>query len=157
MTLHTFISSLPPVEVSHPLAAARDLLKKGIAVPYPMPTPTEDINWNVSFEKPEDITIVGSWMPRLAVKAQDKRPYCVDLAVEMPSSLFQEKDYLNGRFFHKRAYYLSVIAAALKTKRSGLNADLAFESASGDPRLTNLIIRPRSGMIILISLIDSAI
>ena len=25
-------------------------------------------------------------------------------------SLFQEKDYMNGRFFHKRAFYLAVIA-----------------------------------------------
>lgn len=59
--------------------------KKGISVPYPLPTPTEDTNWKVSFEKPEDITIVGSWTTKLAVKAQDKRPYRVDLALEMPS------------------------------------------------------------------------
>lgn len=59
--------------------------------------------------------------------------------------LFQEKDYLNGRFFHKRAYYLSVIAAALTAKKSGLNVDLAFESAMGDTRLTNLVIRAHPG------------
>lgn len=113
-----------------------------------MPAPTEDTNWKVSFEKPEDIAIVGSWITKLSVKAQDKRPYRVDLAVEMPSSLFQEKDYLNGRFFHKRAYYLSVIAAALMSKKSGFNLDLTFESASGDTRLTNLLIRSRPGAFI---------
>lgn len=90
MALHTFLTSLSPIEADHPLAASRSLLKKGIAVPFPMPTPTEDTNWKVSFQKPDDITVVGSWISKLAVKAQDKRPYRVDLAVEMPSvSAFQ--------------------------------------------------------------------
>lgn len=60
-------------------------------------------------------------------------------------SMFQEKDYLNGRFFHKRAFYLSVIASALSAKKSGFNVELAFESAMGDPRLTNLIVRSKPG------------
>lgn len=85
MSLHTFLNALPSVGAEHPLAAARGLQKKGIAVPYPMPAPTEDTNWKVAFEKPEDITVVGSWLPKLTVKAQDKKPYRVDLAVEMPS------------------------------------------------------------------------
>lgn len=61
-------------------------------------------------------------------------------------TLFQEKDYLNGRFFHKKAYYLSVIAAALITKKSGLNVDLTFESTMGDSRLTTLVIRSSAGV-----------
>ncbi|KAI9815618.1 MAG: hypothetical protein M1826_001986 [Phylliscum demangeonii] len=32
----------------------------------------------------------------------------------MPAALFQEKDYLNYRYFFKRAYYLACIAAGLK-------------------------------------------
>ena len=85
MTLHSYLTSLSPIEADHPLAASRSLLKKGIAVPFPSPAPTEDTNWKVSFQKPDDITVVGSWISKLAVKAQDKRPYRVDLAVEMPS------------------------------------------------------------------------
>ncbi len=55
----------------------------------------------------------------------------LDLAVTMPSvsdysmlqerfvvnavqTLFQEKDFLNYRYFYKRAYYLACIAAAIK-------------------------------------------
>lgn len=60
-------------------------------------------------------------------------------------TLLQEKDYLNGRFFQKRAYFLSVIAAGIKEEKSGLHADVFFSSPSGDPRLTCLIVRPKEG------------
>ena len=60
-------------------------------------------------------------------------------------SLFQEKDYLNGRFFHKRAFYLASIAAAIQAEKSGLDVDVFYESTSNDPRLTTLILRPRQG------------
>ena len=60
-------------------------------------------------------------------------------------SLFQEKDYLNGRFFHKRAYYLAVIAAAITSKKSKLGVLAQYSSISGDPRLTTLVLRPKSG------------
>lgn len=85
LALHTFLTSLAPIEPNHPLAAARSLQKRNITVPYPTPAPTEDTNWKVAFEKPADVAIVGSWISKLSVKAQDKMPYRVDLAVEMPS------------------------------------------------------------------------
>lgn len=65
------------------------------------------------------------------------------MAVEMPESLFQEKDYLNGRFFHKRAFYLASIAAAIGRKKGGLEVDTFYESVGNDSRLTTLVLRPR--------------
>jgi U3 small nucleolar RNA-associated protein 22 len=47
-------------------------------------------------------------------------------------SLFQEKDYLNGRFFHKRSFYLATIAAAIQKAKSGLQVDISYESLQGD-------------------------
>jgi hypothetical protein len=55
-----------------------------VFVPYSSPTPTEDANWKVSFEKPSNIAIVGSWINNVAVKSLDGEPWVVDLAVEMP-------------------------------------------------------------------------
>jgi U3 small nucleolar RNA-associated protein 22 len=55
-----------------------------IAVPYPLPTPTEDANWKVAFEKPVNIAIVGSWINDVAVKRTDDEPWVIDVAVEMP-------------------------------------------------------------------------
>jgi U3 small nucleolar RNA-associated protein 22 len=57
--------------------------------------------------------------------------------------LFREKDYLNARYFHQRAYYLAVIASSLVSKGSslGLRAeDIAYDSPEYDIRRTILVI-----------------
>ena len=59
-------------------------MKQDVAVPYSLPMPTEETNWKVAFEKPSNITIVGSWGNKLSVKGKDKAPFRVDVAVEMP-------------------------------------------------------------------------
>ncbi|KXN85109.1 U3 small nucleolar RNA-associated protein 22 [Leucoagaricus sp. SymC.cos] len=143
LELHTFIMETPSRSQQHPLEASRKLLKKGIAVPYTLPLPTEETNWKVGYESPSDITLVGSWANKMSVKPKDGLRYGVDVAVEMPDSLFQEKDYLNGRFFQKRAFYLASIAAAIKSSKKKMNVDVFYESPSGDPRLTHLVLLPR--------------
>jgi U3 small nucleolar RNA-associated protein 22 len=80
--------TLPSVAPQHPLEGARFLLKRGIAVPYSFPLPTEDTKWKVSFEKPTDVTLVGSWANKVSVKAKDGGRFGVDLAVEMPEVCF---------------------------------------------------------------------
>ncbi|KAG6809380.1 hypothetical protein H0H92_000481, partial [Tricholoma furcatifolium] len=144
MSLHGVLMGLPSISPLHPLEASRKLLKKGVAVPYSAPLPTEDTNWKVAFEKPSDIAVVGSWPLKTSVKAKDGVRFGVDVAVEMPNELFQEKDYLNNRFFHKKAFYLATIAAALKdSKKSGLNVEVEYDSQSDDPRLTKLVLTPK--------------
>ncbi|KIJ96360.1 GMC oxidoreductase [Laccaria amethystina LaAM-08-1] len=123
LSLHTFLMGIPSVSPQHPLEAARKLLKKGVAVPYSLPLPTEDTNWKVAFDSPSDITLAGSWANKVSVKLKDGLKFGVDLAVELPNSLFQEKDYLNGRFFHKRSCYLAIIAAAIQSPKSGFNVE----------------------------------
>ena len=76
---------IPSVSPQHPLEAARKLLKKGVAVPYSLPLPTEDTNWKVAFDSPSDITLAGSWANKVSVKLKDGLKFGVDLAVEMPN------------------------------------------------------------------------
>jgi len=158
--LHTFLKDLPAVAAQHPLEGARKLMKKDVAVPYSLPLPTEETNWKVSFEPPSDISLVGSWANKVCVKPKDGKKFGVDLAVEMPNvrasahllintltvqqALFQEKDYLNGRFFHKRAFYLATIAASIQKSKLGRKIDVYYESLQGDSRLTKLILTPKS-------------
>lgn len=52
---------------------------------------------------------------------------------------------MNYRFFHKRAFYLAVIAMHVTDPQSHLNVDACYESKRGDPRLTMLILRPKHG------------
>lgn len=85
MSLHKLLTDLPPVSPQHPLQASKTLSKQGIDVPYVRPLPTEETNWKVSFEKPSEILLAGSWATKTAVKAKDSAPFMADLAVEMPS------------------------------------------------------------------------
>ncbi|KAI0718445.1 Nrap protein [Cerioporus squamosus] len=142
LSLHKLLLDAPSISPQHPLQASRSLSKKGIAVPYIRPLPTEDTNWKVSFDPPTEVVLVGSWATRTAVKGKDALKYQVDVAVAMPPGLFQEKDYLNGRAFQKRAYYLAVVAAALAGPKSSLPCEVFFESTSGDPRCTTLVVQP---------------
>jgi hypothetical protein len=80
--------SLPEVAPQHPLTASHSLLQKGVSVPYPSPSPSEDSNWKVSFQKPQSISLVGAWITKLLVKKKDDLPYVIDLAVEMPDVCF---------------------------------------------------------------------
>ena len=52
---------------------------------------------------------------------------------------------MNSRFFHKRAFYLAVIAKHVSDPPNVLDVDVYYESKRGDPRLTTLILRPRRG------------
>lgn len=38
----------------------------------------------------------------------------VDMIVVMPESIFQDKDFLNYRYFYKRSYYLACLAAGIQ-------------------------------------------
>ncbi|KAF8874426.1 Nrap protein [Infundibulicybe gibba] len=140
LALHATIMGILPVPPQHPLEAARKLLKKSVSVPYVLPLPLEETNWKVAFEKPAEIVLVGSWANKVSVKGKDGTKFGVDLAVEMPNSLFQEKDYLNARFFQKRAFYLATIASAIKSSKNGLDAQVSYQSLSNDTRLTKLVV-----------------
>ncbi|PFH49460.1 hypothetical protein AMATHDRAFT_178762 [Amanita thiersii Skay4041] len=142
-SLHSFLLEIPSISPQHPLEASRELLRTGVSVPYCLPLPTEETNWKVSFEKPSDILLVGSWANKVSVKAKDGKKFGVDVAIEMPDGLFQEKDYLNGRFFQKRAFYLATIANAVKRSKN-FNVDMCYSSVNNDPRLTTLVLIPKN-------------
>jgi U3 small nucleolar RNA-associated protein 22 len=68
----------------------------------------------------------------------------VDMVVVMPVSIFQEKDYLNYRYFYKRAYYLACIAAGLQQYLQE-EFNLMFEYFHGNDLQPILIAKPKSG------------
>ncbi|GAB1522908.1 U3 snoRNP protein [Rhizoctonia solani] len=141
MSLHEHLINLPSIAPCRPPST----IKKRTAVPYPAPLPSQDSQWTVSFEPPSNIQLVGSWANGVAVRGNDKTGFSVDLAVEIPSSLLREKDYLNARYFHQRAYYLAIIASSLSAKGNPLGLtsdDLLYESLEHDIRRTTLVILP---------------
>lgn len=134
--------SIPSIAPLSPLAAIKVLAKQGVAVPSVFPLPSPDVKWKVAFEPPREICVVGSWGNGIAVKKQSGSRFSVDLSMEMPEALFQEKDYLDGRFFHKKSYYLAVLAQSIST---AFDVNTFYSSALGDPRLTTLVLRSRNG------------
>lgn len=65
----------------------------------------------------------------------------VDMIVQMPQSLFQEKDFQNMRYLYRRAYYLANIAAGLREALSQ-SVQLRFENLNENPLLPVIRIRP---------------
>ena len=59
--------------------------------------------------------------------------------------MFQEKDYMNYRYFYKRAYFLAVLAASLKENKLGLNVKMEFGTLDGDNRRPILLLKPSGG------------
>ncbi len=84
---------------------------------------------------PAHCNVVGSYVLKTMVRSQ--RAFAVDMIVEMPRALFQEKDYLNLRYFYKRAYYLAHIARAA----AGLGG-VAFVYHGDNPLLPILELTP---------------
>ncbi|KAJ3246156.1 hypothetical protein HDU78_007803 [Chytriomyces hyalinus] len=115
--------------------AVVSLAKKDVVIPFPEQV-DPSIQYKFSFKKPEKVFIAGSYLVKTITKG--KNGFNVDVAVQMPDSIFTEKDHINNRYFNKRAYYLAVIAAALKSKPNFAN--IHFQHLNKDPRRPILVI-----------------
>lgn len=151
--LQKLFSSLPSIEPA-PLGEAREALAdrfgRDILIPFAAPLPKETAPYRFSFEKPDAISLVGSWPLRTAVRRTGLMD--ADVEVTMPSGLFQEKDTLNARYFHKRAFYLAVLAesicdAADRESAHGqkIDVDVRYMDLDGDRRRTCIVLNPRKG------------
>jgi U3 small nucleolar RNA-associated protein 22 len=109
-----------------------------IKIPFPAVPLQADSGYQMVFAKPANVNVIGSYALRTVSKAA--APLEIDLLVTMPSSIFQPKDYLNVRYFHKRAYYLACIAAGLQSSHD-LPLDLHFDCHHGNPLLPVLVAK----------------
>ncbi|KEY67976.1 hypothetical protein S7711_02181 [Stachybotrys chartarum IBT 7711] len=140
--IKTIVDSIEPHESLLISEATTKFEKKyRIVVPYPEPRPAKDSLYKVSYEKPTQCNVVGSYVSKTMVKNQSRLG--IDMVVQMPRSLFQEKDYLNLRYFYRRAYYIAYISAHV---REGLSdsMDLSFENLNENPLLPVLVLHPKS-------------
>lgn len=68
----------------------------------------------------------------------------LDVAIAMPKDLFESKDYLNYRYFYKRAFYLASLAAGIQTEKD-LPIKMTYEYLHGDVLRPILVIAPVAG------------
>lgn len=144
--LHSLKRSLEQLSPTEPLGidkAERALLQQKVAIPFPNPRPPKDAKYKLAFAKPASINVVGSFAlktsPRTAASGVS-----VDMIVTMPGSLFEEKDFLNHRYFYKRAYYLASLAAGIKAAHPQ-EFRLRFQHAHDDPLKPVLVVSPPDG------------
>ncbi|PIA19664.1 Nrap protein [Coemansia reversa NRRL 1564] len=112
-------------------------------VPFPDPAPVVGLAIKLAVAAPSVINVVGSYPLGMAVRTQSS--FNVDVMVQMPSHLFQERDHLNFRYFYKRAFYVAMMRIQLH--RSALNEefDIAFDLLRNDTRLPIVVLRPKKG------------
>ena len=142
--LQALFEALPDIDMQ-PLSAATETLERivghAVEVPWADPVPRGDPAYSIGFAKPSALHLIGSW----PLKAAARRPGAMDVDMEvcMPSSLFQEKDTMNARYFTKRAFYLAVLAESLRQAESSLRLDVDYLDLYGDRRCTYLVLRPQ--------------
>ena len=86
----------------------------------------QKIEGTYSFLPPSNVKISGSWLTQTIIKTDSKLR--VDLNVEMPAEYFNERDYLNYRYFIKRNIYLSHVYIQLVDMSKYANAKFEFVS-----------------------------
>lgn len=120
--------------------AVRDL-PQAVVNPYPISSLVKRMNFPISrpftFNAPESVEIVGSFAYKAALSATNA---CVDVALVMPKSCFDEKDQLNNRYFAKRALYLAHVGINLLNLRKLGIANVQWSLLCGDPRLPVLLV-----------------
>ncbi|KKY21591.1 putative pre-rrna processing protein utp22 [Phaeomoniella chlamydospora] len=110
--LKEIIEGIPHHAAESPFEAEKRLKKAGVTIPFPFPRPAKDVKYKLEYFPPSDINVVGNLALRIGSKVNGAN--LIDLAITLPSQAFQEKDYLNHRYFHKRAYFVAQFAAAIK-------------------------------------------
>ncbi|KAF7504122.1 hypothetical protein GJ744_002691 [Endocarpon pusillum] len=138
--LQRIILHLPDVA---PMTApeAEKLLSKeaGVCVPFPNPRPGRDTKYTLEYKRPARVDVVGSLPLQLGIKSKD---ICTaDLAITLPDSILQEKDFLNHRYFHKRAYYIAQVAAGIQ-RHAKKEFNFSFEHQDGITLKPSLMIEP---------------
>jgi U3 small nucleolar RNA-associated protein 22 len=136
--LKSIIEDIParsPVSITEAETTLRR--RETVIIPFPEPRPPKDANYKLQYAKPAHINTVGSFPLNLGTKTGDD--IVVDLVVTMPSEMFQEKDYLNHRYFYKRAYYLACLAAGIQASKE-TKYKLSFDTLHGNQLLPVLIV-----------------
>lgn len=107
-------------------------------MPFPKPHPTAASKYKPQFQAPAHINVTGSYALKTAIRTFGR--VTIDLVVTMPPTLFTEKDYLNNRYVHKRAFYLASIAAALKAGKRDVN--LSYSLLNGNHLHPVILVQP---------------
>jgi U3 small nucleolar RNA-associated protein 22 len=115
-----------------------------IIIPFPETTIQKNAAFKLAYSHPSDIDVVGSYALKTMVKGEYTPS--VDMVVTLPPSVLQDKDYLNYRYFYKRAYYLACLAAGLQSG-TGNDFEFCFEYLGGNSLQPILVVKPGNSLL----------
>ncbi|KAF9731259.1 hypothetical protein PMIN02_003598 [Paraphaeosphaeria minitans] len=138
-TLKTVIEQIPSREPQLLAEAEKSLKLSNVTIPFPNPHPPADAKYKFQYERPASINATGSYPLKTATRAEEGMG--IDLVVTMPKDIFQEKDYLNYRYFYKRAFYLACLAAGIKRSKEH-KFKLSFDRLNGNQLQPILVVQP---------------
>ncbi|KAJ1719267.1 U3 snoRNP protein, partial [Coemansia biformis] len=120
----------------------KDAAGEVITIPFADPAPAPGLAVKLAFAAPEVVNVVGSYPLGMAVHTHGG--FNVDVVVQMPPQLLQERDHLNYRYFYKRAFYVAMVR--VRMHKSALNElfDIGFELLRNDTRLPVVVLRPKA-------------
>ncbi|KAI5295951.1 hypothetical protein KEM52_006328 [Ascosphaera acerosa] len=143
--LKEIIENIPDIPPRSLREAEEQLQKQsGVVIPFPEPRPLPTTKYEFAYARPTSVNVVGSF----ALKTQTRRartPNHIDLSVRIPKRLFQEKDHVNYRYFHKRAHYIACLAAGVSDADSSSYFKLGFDYQDGNTLRPVIVIQPGAG------------
>lgn len=136
--LRETIEAMPALGQFNIRDARRALKEQKVGIPFPDPQPADDSNLKFAYARPASVNVVGSY----PVKTSNRltKFLHIDMVVQMPDDLFQEKDYINYRYFHKRAFYLACLTSAIKAAH-GKTLELRYQYHHDEPLQPVLTVR----------------
>ncbi|KAF2660693.1 Nrap protein [Lophiostoma macrostomum CBS 122681] len=137
--LKDIIEQLPNREPQTISDAEKSLETEGIAIPFPQPRPPKDAKYKLQYLRPTSINATGSYP--LKVASRNEEDLSIDLVVTMSEALFQEKDYLNHRYFYKRSYYLACLAAGIHNSEQH-KFEVSFDCLGGNDLHPVILVGP---------------
>jgi U3 small nucleolar RNA-associated protein 22 len=115
-----------------------------IIIPFPEIAPAKDVPFKLAYSPPSEVNVVGSYVLKTMVK--EEHTLAVDMVVTLPSTILQDKDYLNYRYFYKRAYYLACLAAGLQD-HSVAEFEFCFDYLGGNSLQPILVVKPGNSIL----------
>lgn len=137
--IRDILQQVPERESKRADVAAKELRDKyRVTVPFPCHSSDDLAKCHVSSKPPTSIDLVGSVILRAGLQATET--FNVDIAVTIPSTLFQPKDYRNYKYFQKRAFYIACIAASLREAK--LPFSIQYNYQDGDLLRPIIVLEP---------------
>jgi hypothetical protein len=93
---------------------------------------------SVSVAHPTRLDMAGSYLLGAAARPNLN----VDVVLQMPEEMFEEKDYAQYRYFDKRATYLAAVASHLSQYGDLRYADITVTNFRGDPLKPVVLLHP---------------